>query len=148
MRKGASTALSVACQSEYNITLALESGCETCDVFKELQQRADEVLPTFIGNHYAPYNMSIATSASTSSVSVWSDASSQSSDDSATSVSDSDSCDSFCARQKEVPSLRRPSLHQRQLPPLITDALPAEQRQNPRRTVGAGQGRSARLPSS
>lgn len=117
-----------------------------------MNRGADQVLPA-ISHQHALYNTSVASSAASSTVSVWSDASSQSSDDSSTSISsDSDSCDPYSKSTCKVAdaplSLRRPQHHQQRLPPLITDALPAEQRQNPRRSSGAGaQARSARLPS-
>lgn len=88
---------------------------------------------------YAPYNSSIAASASTSTSSVWSDAS-QSSDDTSVSAhsSDSESCDSYClpkptaAIAGNAPDYRRAALQQQQQ--LRTDAVPVELRQNPRRS--------------
>jgi hypothetical protein len=91
-------------------------------------------LPGFVPSlRYAPYNSSLASSASASTASVWSDASSQSSDDASTTSSDSESCEYYChSKQQTLPetaSLRRPQ----------PDVVPADQRQNPRRTAaGAG----------
>ena len=93
--------------------------------------------------HYAPYNSTLASSASTSTTSVWSDTSSQSSDDSSSShSSDSDSCESYCLSQ-QIPdkTCYRSSLSQ-----TFTEAVPAELRQNPRRTSGP-HGRAAAPPT-
>lgn len=85
--------------------------------------------PAFAPVRYAaPYNTALASSASTSSASIWSDTSSQASDDSALSAitSDSDSCDSQCAPVKtKLPTI-----------PCSSNALPSELRQNPRRSGG------------
>jgi hypothetical protein len=87
---------------------------------------------------YAPYTTSsLTSSATTSAASVWSDASSQSSDDTSISApsSDSESCESrYNARTKfNVDHLRnvRPTVHQQPM----ADVVPAELRQNPRRTA-------------
>ncbi|KAF4448208.1 hypothetical protein F53441_8369 [Fusarium austroafricanum] len=96
------------------------------------------VSPAYIpSSRYAPYNTSIASSASTSTTSVWSDTTSQTSDDSSISAnsSDSDSCDSYFSRKAAVAdsalNLRR------HVQKTQTEALPAELRQNPRRTSSA-----------
>src|ERR1700753_583013 len=67
-----------------------------------------------------------------SSGSTWSDASSQHSDDSSGSASssDSDSCDSHCPSQQPYASLK---VHSSSVQPCQVE-LPAELRQNPRRT--------------
>jgi hypothetical protein len=86
---------------------------------------------------YAPYNTSLASSASSSLSSVWSDTTSQTSDDISISAlsCDSDSCDSYFSRKAAVVESAvnfrcRPQKTQ-------TDTLPTELRQNPRRTSGA-----------
>ncbi|KAI9163379.1 G1 S-specific cyclin pas1 [Paramyrothecium foliicola] len=87
---------------------------------------------------YAPYTTSsLTSSATTSAASVWSDASSQSSDDSSISAhsSDSESCEPrYIPRNKvNIDPFRnvRPVAYQQPK----TDVLPAELRQNPRRTA-------------
>ncbi len=99
---------------------------------------------------YAPYNSAISASASTSTASVWSDTASQSSDDTSISAntSDSDSCDSYCLSKRatvtaseKAASFRR-SLLQRE----AETSVPAELRQNPRRTAGS-HARSAAPPA-
>ncbi|KAF4945124.1 hypothetical protein FGADI_12180 [Fusarium gaditjirri] len=88
-------------------------------------------------SHYAPYNISIASSASTSTTSVWSDTTSQISDDSSLSAhsSDSDSCDSYFSRKAAVADC---SLNlQRRVQKIQAEVLPTELRQNPRRTSNA-----------
>lgn len=95
----------------------------------------------------APYSSSLATSASGSSTSVWSDASSQNSDDTSISApfSDSDSCDSYTlAQTQQIPSQTSSSAckritlantwakHQQQIQPQVE--APPELRQNARRT--------------
>ncbi|KAJ6444115.1 G1/S-specific cyclin Pcl5 [Purpureocillium lavendulum] len=99
---------------------------------------------------YAPYNSAISASASTSTASVWSDTASQSSDDTSisTNTSDSDSCDSYClskratATASEKAANFRRSLLQRE----TETSVPAELRQNPRRTAGS-HARSAAPPA-
>ncbi|KAI0475931.1 hypothetical protein GGR56DRAFT_443107 [Xylariaceae sp. FL0804] len=88
-----------------------------------------------------PYNPSVASSASSSSASVWSDVASQNSDDTCTTSSCSDSserCDSLCFTQQYVASQLEP-----QAAPAFTRKwsgtsapaeVPRELRQNPRRT--------------
>ncbi|KAF5621756.1 G1 S-specific cyclin pas1 [Fusarium sp. NRRL 52700] len=88
-------------------------------------------------SQYAPCNTSIASSASTSTTSVWSDTTSQISDDSSLSShsSDSDSCDSYFSRKAAVTDCSLNS--RRRAQKTQTEALPAELRQNPRRTSNA-----------
>lgn len=95
-------------------------------------------------SQYAPYNSALAATASTSTASVWSDTSSQASDDSSLSAisSDSESCESYCLSKQtsceSATSFSR-SLHQ-------AEALPAELRQNPRRTAAGAHSRLACPP--
>lgn len=108
--------------------------------------------------HNAPYNFLLATSASSSSTSLWSDVSSQHSDDSA---STSDSHDSYyfsrapASSQTSVSSLGSSfdsvsKLHdpwaKHQVQPTQVE-LPAELRQNPRRTCNSATSRTGRPPS-
>lgn len=114
----------------------------------------DNVSPGFVHpfrHNNSIYNSSIATSASASTASVWSDTSShssqssdlssQTSDDGFTSgtSSDGESCDSYCGASKTKPSARALTLqqHAQQLPA----AAPAELRKNPRRTAAGANGR-------
>ncbi|KAF4966468.1 hypothetical protein FSARC_5851 [Fusarium sarcochroum] len=82
---------------------------------------------------YAPYNTSLASSASTSTSSVWSDTTSQISDDTSISAnsSDSDSCDYFSRKAAAADSALN---FRRRVQQTQTEAIPAELRQNPRRT--------------
>ncbi|KAF5023505.1 hypothetical protein F66182_4456 [Fusarium sp. NRRL 66182] len=84
---------------------------------------------------YAPSNTSLASSASTSSASVWSDTASQASDDTSVSAlsSDSDSCDSYFSRRAAAAADSALNFRRR-IQRTQTEALPAELRQNPRRT--------------
>jgi hypothetical protein len=84
--------------------------------------------------HAAPYSLALASSASTSTASIWSDTSSQASDDSSVSAisSDTDSCDSHCAPVTKKHAITIPR---------SSDALPAELRQNPRRSGGGSKAR-------
>ncbi|TFB03405.1 G1/S-specific cyclin pas1 [Trichoderma ghanense] len=105
-------------------------------------------------SQYAPYNSSIASSASASASSVWSgfDSASQSSDDASLSTSsESDSCHSYFASRglststSADPELlgRRPDIlsRQRQLQQVApVPVVPSELRQNPRRTAAAAGG--------
>ncbi|KAL2161261.1 hypothetical protein VTH06DRAFT_8481 [Thermothelomyces fergusii] len=114
----------------------------------------------------APYNLSLATSTSSSSSSFWSDTSSQHSDDSVstshTYYSDS-SRDSYYLSRLSVSSsqtsagslggsceptcrLRNPWAKSH-VQPLATTELPAELRQNPRRTSNSAISRTGRPPS-
>lgn len=95
-----------------------------------------------------PYNSSIASSASSSSASVWSDALSHSSDDTAaSSTSDvSDQCDPSCYSQQQqqaVAALPEFTFSQTQ----IRVEIPKELRQNPRRTSSSATSRSGCPPS-
>lgn len=104
-----------------------------------------------------PYSSSLATSASGSSSSVWSDASSQNSDDTSISapLSDSDSCESYPFSARQIPSQTSSSAcdsvtrtkwikHQSsQVQPQVE--APAELRQNPRRTSSSSVSRPPTL---
>jgi hypothetical protein len=110
----------------------------------------------------APYNLSLATSASSSASSFWSDASSQHSDDTVSTAptSYSDSCDSYylshppTSSQISVSSLgssfepaiklQDPWANAQLQPQIQVELPPAELRQNPRRTASS---RSVRPPS-
>ncbi|KAI1392422.1 uncharacterized protein F4822DRAFT_129081 [Hypoxylon trugodes] len=99
----------------------------------------------FITSRNGPYNSSIASSASSSSTSVWSEVSSQSSDDTSVSLcSNSDSseqCESYPNFRRPLPTQSDVTCH-----PVITSVcwsaqvqtqapeVPQELRQNPRRT--------------
>lgn len=125
--------------------------------------KCDSYGSPFTQHNNAPYNYSLAAAASASSGSVWSDASSQHSDDSHSTgaTSDSDSCDSYCFSQP-VPSSQSsvssvgssyPKYfeHQSQNPvakqtQTQTD-LPVELRQNPRRTSTSSTSRTGRPPT-
>ncbi|KAL7938048.1 hypothetical protein V8C35DRAFT_139772 [Trichoderma chlorosporum] len=103
-------------------------------------------------SQYAPYNSSISSSASASTSSVWSgsDTASQISDDASGSVtSDNDSCHSYFA-SRESTTIRRPdilSTHRQQQQAAQISAVPAELRQNPRRTAAAAGGAGCPPPS-
>lgn len=108
--------------------------------------------PAFITSlRNAPYSSSLATSASASSASVWSDASSQSSDDTSISAptSDSDSCESYCYTRpalsqayqvscEPLVKLTNPWIKQQTQQQQSQVEVPAELRQNPRRTSKSG----------
>lgn len=97
--------------------------------------------------YYAPYNSSLADSASSSSTSVWSDSASQSSDDSSVSSnSDSDSCDSFCY-SKQTGSADSTLKYRRRIQQAPTEAVPVQLRQNPRRTSTGPHSRAACPPA-
>ncbi|KAM0236930.1 hypothetical protein ACHAP5_009267 [Fusarium lateritium] len=95
--------------------------------------------PASITSRYAPYNTSLASSASTSLTSVWSDTTSQASDDTSVSTisSDSDSCDSYFSRKAAVVDSALNFRRRVQRSQTETQAVPAELRQNPRRTSAA-----------
>ncbi|KAJ1335691.1 PHO85 cyclin-5 [Microdochium nivale] len=78
-----------------------------------------------------PYNASIASSASSSQTSVWSDAASQSSDDTAISVASSEALETS---ESYFKTIRQPT------------QVPQELRQNPRRTRGGASTRSGCPP--
>ncbi|KAF4988623.1 hypothetical protein FGRMN_9657 [Fusarium graminum] len=96
------------------------------------------VSPASITSRYAPYNTTLASSASTSLTSVWSDTTSQASDDTSISAlsSDSDSCDSYFSRKAVVADSALNFRRRVQRTQTESQALPAELRQNPRRTSG------------
>lgn len=98
---------------------------------------------------YAPYNTSSLTSSTTTSnASVWSDASSQSSDDTSISAhsSDSESCETrYIPRPKANADHLRYVRSVAQQPKVA--ALPAEMRQNPRRTSTGPHSKAACPPS-
>ncbi|KAK8024123.1 G1/S-specific cyclin Pcl5 [Apiospora rasikravindrae] len=88
--------------------------------------------------HHGPYNSSLASSASSSSASVWSDASSQHSDDTSITAPTSDvsePCDSYCNSQASISQAQITTswVKQAQQPQLKIE-VPQETRQNPRRT--------------
>jgi hypothetical protein len=91
----------------------------------------------FVNN--VPYSSSIGTQASTSSTSLWSDASSQHSDDTSitapTSLSDDNS---FYNSNLDIPSWSKQ---------IRTQEVPLEQRQNPRRTSGSTTSRTGCPPT-
>ncbi|KAL2136071.1 hypothetical protein VTI74DRAFT_5651 [Chaetomium olivicolor] len=113
----------------------------------------------------APYNLSLATLASSSTTSVWSDVSSQHSDDSISTAptSDSDSCGSFYFSQPSTSSSQtsvssigssyesatkpHDGWAKHQLHSQRKVELPAELRQNPRRTSSSATSRTGRPPS-
>ncbi|KAI1335345.1 hypothetical protein F5Y15DRAFT_252524 [Xylariaceae sp. FL0016] len=95
-------------------------------------------ITTFRNN---PYDLSVASSASSSAASIWSDASSQSSDDtsaSATSLNSSEQCDLYSYAQHGIPSNQQTSKIQTGSHALsgVSQSRPvaSELRQNPRRT--------------
>jgi hypothetical protein len=111
----------------------------------------------------APYNLTLATEASSSTASVWSDSSSQHSDDSSSSTSSaSDSCDSYCFSQpssqssvSSVESACGPNVSQdeclvesqtKQCLDACRGELPRELRQNPRRSFSVNT-RTGRPPT-
>jgi hypothetical protein len=111
----------------------------TCDA----QLSPASIPPTY----YAPYNSSLAGSASSSSTSIWSDAGSQSSDDSSfSSNSDSDSCESYCYSKRTRPAETLLKYCQR-APQVPAEAVPAQLRQNPRRTLTGPHSRAACPPA-
>ncbi|KAH7176510.1 hypothetical protein EDB81DRAFT_40251 [Dactylonectria macrodidyma] len=96
--------------------------------------------------YYAPYNSSLAGSASTSSSSIWSDTASQSSDDTSVSAqSDSDSCESYCF-SKQTSSTDNAIKYRRHAQKSV-EAVPVELRQNPRRTSNGPHARAAGPPT-
>ncbi|KAG5974352.1 hypothetical protein E4U55_008223 [Claviceps digitariae] len=100
----------------------------------------------------APYSSTLSYAASSSSASLWSDVASQSSDDTTLSAntSDSDSCDSFCLSNRTTTITAQNLANSRRiLRRCETDtAVPAELRQNPRRSApGSRPGRSVYPPA-
>ncbi|VUC33187.1 unnamed protein product [Clonostachys rosea] len=105
-----------------------------------------DISPGFVPSlSNAVYSSSLASFASTSAVSVWSDASSQTSEDSSVSAnsSDSESCDSYCFSKQTTDSVR----FQQQTQQTSACAVPLEQRQNPRRTSASFSSRNGAPPS-
>ena len=103
-----------------------------------------DVSPGFVPSvhHHAVYNSSIASSASTSAASVWSDASSQSSDDTSVSgTSDYESGAQSFPKHHFHDGLPQAS-EQAQSEP-----LPAELRRNPRRSAPGSHARGGCPPS-
>ncbi|CAG8973634.1 hypothetical protein HYALB_00002200 [Hymenoscyphus albidus] len=105
-----------------------------------MNYRDDENSPSYVSLYptSGPYNSSIASSASSSAASVWSDVASQSSDDSSVTgpSSDSDSSETFCPPTLPAPIQRGEQgtsvatyWPKQQLPEVAP-----EQRQHPRRT--------------
>ncbi|KAF7557519.1 hypothetical protein G7046_g6009 [Stylonectria norvegica] len=96
---------------------------------------------------YAPY-YSLTNSASTSTTSLWSDTSSQTSDDTSVSAhsSDSDSCDSY-SFSKQASATEGGLDYRRQLLKPTSAPVPAELRQNPRRTAAGPHARVACPPA-
>ncbi|KAG8415483.1 PHO85 cyclin-5 [Metarhizium acridum] len=88
-------------------------------------------------SQYAPYSSAMSSVASISTTSVWSDTASQSSDDTSisTNTSDSDSSDTFCRSKRAATSAQNVVNHRRSLHQRDAEAVPAELRQNPRRTA-------------
>jgi hypothetical protein len=126
----------------------------------------DDSSPPYITSYRnGPYSSSVASSASSSTASIWSDAASQSSDDSSvTGTSDSESAEAFCPYQSTASSFKSSShLPCEQSNSVATywpkHKLPAEvapeqhhqqqqqQRQHPRRTSIGAQARSGPPPS-
>ncbi|KAI5925779.1 hypothetical protein F4810DRAFT_708292 [Camillea tinctor] len=107
----------------------------------------------------APYSSSIASSASSSSASVWSDAPSQSSDDtsvSASSLDSSEQCDSYCYSQQRISSTisNTSTITNAQATSGVSWSgrsqqvkVPQELRQNPRRTGSGATSRSGCPPT-
>lgn len=122
-------------------------------------------IPSNTHANNAPYNLSLATSASSSASSFWSDVSSQHSDDSVSTAatSHSDFCDSYYASQRpsssqtsassvgsfcEPPSQTRAPWAKHQVqPPVQLEIPPSDFRPNPRRTCTSATSRTGRPPS-
>lgn len=116
----------------------------------------DDLSPPYISSyHDGPYSSSLASSASSSSASVWSDAASQSSDDSSVHSgvsSDSEISDSYCCTSQ--PPSYQPIPNNCDLttttslwPKTALASVAPEQRQNPRRTGTSSVARSGCPPS-
>lgn len=105
----------------------------------------------FINTHSnGPYNASLASSASSSQSSVWSDTSSQHSDDtsvSATTADSSEPCDTHCYSQQAVlcDQAKSQISWERQTQQTAAE-VPQELRQNPRRTSNGATTRSGCPP--
>jgi hypothetical protein len=110
----------------------------------------DDASPSYITSyHDGPYNPSLASSASSSSASVWSDVASQSSDDSSVHSSgvgsESDIPDTYCCASQPPYQSTQQNICEANVtsaacwPKNIPTSIPSEQRQHPRRTsVAAG----------
>lgn len=98
---------------------------------------------------YAPYSSSISSAASASTASVWSDTASQSSDDTSISAntSDNDSCDAYCLSKRASTTAQNVVNYRRSLCQREAEAVPAELRQNPRRSAPGLQARAACPPA-
>ncbi|TQV93070.1 hypothetical protein V2A60_003619 [Cordyceps javanica] len=107
----------------------------------------NDISPTYVSihNQYATYNNILTSSVSTTN-STWSDTASQSSDDtSLSSTSDSDSCDPYF-RKHAAPAQTvnyRSALNKA----VVSDALPKELRQNPRRSGPGSRARAVCPPA-
>jgi hypothetical protein len=105
--------------------------------------------PPYIASYQnGPYSSSIASSASSSSASVWSDASSQSSDDTSVSgafPSDSETSETFCCTTQEQEQGITVATYWPKARKATDVAL--EQRQHPRRTSIGAHGRTGCPPS-
>ncbi|KHN98775.1 G1/S-specific cyclin Pcl5 [Metarhizium album ARSEF 1941] len=97
--------------------------------------------PAFVAStsQYAPYSSAMSSAASVSTTSVWSDAASQSSDDTSisASTSDSDSADAFCRSKHAATPAQTFASHRSSSHQPDVEAVPPELRQNPRRTTSA-----------
>ncbi len=120
----------------------------------------DDLSPQYISAYQeGPYGPSLASSASSSSASVWSDAASQSSDDSSihssTASTESDISETFCcATQNAQQSVQHNSCDANVTTSICwpkgidSGVAPApQQRQNPRRSSGGTVARSGCPPS-
>ncbi|KAI1881886.1 hypothetical protein JX265_000712 [Neoarthrinium moseri] len=107
----------------------------------------------FIKSQYnGPYNSSLASSASSSSASVWSDASSQHSDDTSISAFTTDSSDpcgatSFRSQRSEVCDQSTSATSWAKQAPQLSVEVPRELRQNPRRTSSSVTARTGCPPA-
>lgn len=113
--------------------------------------------PSYITSYRnGPYSSSLASSASSSSASVWSDASSQLSDDSSVTgaLSDSETSDSYCCPSQPAPSFPANSACEQGISiatywpkrKVLVEVAP-EQRQHPRRTCVGSVARTGCPPS-
>ena len=103
----------------------------------------NNISPTYVPttNQYATYNNILTSSVSTTN-STWSDTASLYSDDTSVfSTSDSDSCDP-CYR-KPAATVQTANYRSALTKAVVSEALPKELRQNPRRS-----GSGSRMPSS
>lgn len=110
--------------------------------------------PAFVAtsftSRFPPHSSASSYASSTSSASVWSDAASQSSDDTSISAntSDSDSCDSYCNSERASTTVQNVVNYRRSLQQREAETVPAELRQNPRRSApGSHTGRGGCPPA-